>query len=127
MRARALLCLIPGLVLLAGCVGTDRHEGFTATGPNSFLYSAQTSTVMTENDDGTAERIRQGWLVAALKTNSMCPDGYVIDTRRFVPGPPTPAGPQFSNGGDILYAGRCTAAGARPVIAPAPAGVPVRG
>jgi hypothetical protein len=129
MRALALLCLIPlGLMPLAGCVGTDRNEGFAATGPNAFLYSAATSTVMTENDDGAAERIRQGWLVAALKAHAMCPDGYVIDTRRLVPGPPTPAGPQFSNGGDILYAGRCTAPGLPPVpMAPVPAGVPVRG
>jgi len=33
----------------------------------------------------------------------MCPDGYVIDTRRFVP---DAVGP-FGNGGDILYAGHC--------------------
>ena len=124
MRARALLCLIP----LAACVGSDRHEGFTATSPSSFLYSARTSTMMTENDDGEAERIRQGWLVAALKAHAMCADGYVVDTRRFVPGPPTASGPQFSNGGDIVYAGRCTALGAPPPsIAPAPPVPPVRG
>ena len=125
MRALILFCLIP----LVGCVGTDRHEGFTATGPASFLYSAQTSTVMTENDDGAAERIRQGWLVAALKANSMCENGYVVDTRRFVPNPPTASGPQFSNGGDILYSGRCTAVSAPPVpVAPPPAlPPPVRG
>ena len=116
MRALALLCLIP----LAGCVGTDRVEGFTATSPNSFLYSAHTSTMMTENDDGEAERIRQGWLVAALKTNSMCQDGYVVDTRRLVPGPPTASGPQFSNGGDILYSGRCVPPDAPPPIPVAP-------
>jgi hypothetical protein len=103
MRALVLLCLIP----LAACVGTDRREGFTATGPNSFLYSARTSTVMTENDDGTAERIRQDWLVEALKAHAMCANGFVVDKRRFLPGPPTDAGPQFSNGGDILYTGRC--------------------
>jgi len=107
MRQLALLCLAPGLLALAGCVGADRHEGFTATGPNSFLYSARTSTVMTENDDGAAERIRQGWLVAALKAHKMCGNGYVVDTRRLVPGPPTESGPQFSNGGDIMYSGRC--------------------
>jgi hypothetical protein len=125
MRALLLLCLVP----LAGCVGSDRHEGFTATGPASFLYSAQTSTVMTENDDGAAERIRQGWLAAALKAHAMCGDGFVVDTRRFVPGPPTASGPQFSNGGDILYSGRCLIAGAPAVpIAPPPASVPpVRG
>jgi hypothetical protein len=104
MRALALLCLIP----LAACVGSDRHEGFTATGPNSFLYGARTSTMMTENDDGEAERIRQGWLVAALKAHAMCDNGYVVDTRRFVPGPATDAGPQFSTGGDIVYSGRCS-------------------
>jgi hypothetical protein len=104
MRALAVLCLIP----LAGCVGSDRHEGFTATSPTAFLYSAQTSTMMTENDDGEAERIRQAWLVAALQTHAMCPNGYIVDTRRYVPGPPTEAGPQFSNGGDILYTGRCS-------------------
>jgi hypothetical protein len=115
MRVLALLCLVS----LAGCVGADRHEGFTATGPNSFLYSATTSTMMTENDDGAAERIRQGWLVAALKAHAMCTDGYVVDTRQFVPGPPTASGPQFSNGGDIVYAGRCAGPGAMPVpIAP---------
>jgi hypothetical protein len=110
MRVLALLCLVP----LAACVGADRHEGFTATGPNSFLYSAETSTVLTENDDGAAERIRQGWLVAALKAHAMCADGYVVDTRRFVPGPPTASGPQFSNGGDILYSGRCLGPGVMP-------------
>jgi len=124
MRALALLCLIP----LAGCVGSDRHEGFAATGPASFLYSARTSTMMTENDDGEAERIRQGWLVTALKEHAMCANGFVVDTRRFVPNAPTDAGPQFSNGGDIVYAGRCTALGALPPsIAPPPPVTPVRG
>ena len=124
MRALALLCLIP----LAGCVGSDRHEGFTATGPTSFLYSAETSTMMTENDDGEAERIRQGWLAAALKAHAMCADGYIVDTRRLVPGAPTDAGPQFGNGGDIVYAGRCIALGAAPAtVAPPPAITPVRG
>jgi hypothetical protein len=130
MRVPALLCLISlGVLPLAGCAGSDRHEGFTATGANSFLYSARTSTVMTANDDGEAERIRQGWLVAALKTHAMCPNGYVVDTRRFFPGPPTAAGPQFSNGGDIVYSGRCLGPGAPPAPAPpSPALVPpVRG
>jgi hypothetical protein len=124
MRVLALLCFVS----LAGCVGADRDEGFTATGPNSFLYSAGTSTMMTENDDGAAERIRQGWLVAALKAHAMCADGYVVDTRRFVPGPPTASGPQFSNGGDILYSGRCLSPGVMPTPgAPLPAAPPVRG
>jgi hypothetical protein len=124
MRALALLCLIP----LAACVGSDRHEGFTATGPNSFLYSARTSTMMTENDDGEAERIRQGWLVDALKSHAMCAGGYVVDTRRFVPGPPTDAGPQFSNGGDIVYSGRCLGPSVPPApVAPPPPVPAVRG
>ncbi|HWD57852.1 MAG TPA: hypothetical protein VG308_06215 [Stellaceae bacterium] len=128
MRALALLCLTPCLLPLGGCVGTDRHEGFTSTGPSAFLYSAHTSTVMTENDDGAAERIRQGWLVAALKAHDMCGDGYVVDTRRFVPGPPTPSGPQFSNGGNIVYAGRCLAPTVLPpTIAPPPRLIRERG
>jgi hypothetical protein len=122
MRVLVLLCLVP----LAACVGADRHEGFTATGANSFLYSAETSTMMTENDDGAAERIRQGWLVAALKAHGMCDGGYVVDTRRFVPGPPTASGPQFSNGGDILYSGRCLGPGVMPAPV-APVAPPVRG
>ena len=130
MRALALFCLIPlGMLPLAGCVGSDRHEGFTAVSENAFLYSARTSTVMTENDDGVAERIRQGWLAAALKDHGMCADGYVVDTRRFIPGPPTVFGPQFSNGGDILYSGRCTALAAPPAtpVAPPQDLRPVRG
>ncbi len=124
MRALLLLCLIP----LAACVGTDRHEGFTATGPDSFLYSARTSTVMTENDDGAAERIRRDWLAQALRAHDMCANGFVVDSRRFVPGPTTAAGPQFSNGGDIVYAGRCIAPSAPPApVAPPPAAPPVRG
>jgi hypothetical protein len=124
MRALALLCLIP----LVGCVGTDRHEGFAATGPNSFLYSARTSAAMTENDDGVAERIRRDWLGQALAANAMCANGYVTDTRRYVPNPPTDAGPQFSNGGDIVYAGRCVVASTPPApVAPPPALPSVRG
>ena len=88
---------------LAGCVSTARVEGFTATGPKAFLYSAHTNTVMTENDDGTAERLRRQWIADALGAHGMCPAGYVVDTRRFVP---DTVGP-FANGGDILYSGRC--------------------
>jgi hypothetical protein len=99
MRVLALLCL----AALAGCIDTDRVEGFTATGPAAFLYSAGTSTVLTENDDGEAERIRRDWLADALKAHSMCANGYVVDSRRFVP---VADGP-FGNGGDILYSGRC--------------------
>jgi hypothetical protein len=99
MRSLVLLCLLS----LAGCVGSVRQEGFTASGPNSFFYSAHTNTVMTENDDGTAERLRRDWIADALQAHSMCPTGYVVDTRRFVPDAEGP----FGNGGDILYTGRC--------------------
>lgn len=106
MRLLFVLCLL----LLAGCVGTARKEGFTAVGPTAFLYSVHTNTVMTENDDGVAERLRRDWLADALESHAMCPDGYVVDTRRFVP---DAAGP-FGNGGDILYSGRCLAAAPPP-------------
>jgi len=99
MRLFALLCLCS----LAGCVGTARVEGFGPTGPSTFLYSAHTNTVMTANDDGTAERIRLGWIADALVAHAMCPLGYVVDTRSFVPDRNGP----FGNGGDIHYAGRC--------------------
>jgi hypothetical protein len=99
MRARSLFCLLS----LVGCVGSARVEGFGATGPTSFQYSAHTNTVMTENDDGTAERLRRDWIADALKVHAMCPDGYVVDTRHFAPGAEGP----FGNGGEILYAGRC--------------------
>ena len=99
MRVLVLLCFAS----LVGCVGSDRIERFAASGPNSFLYSAHTSAVMTENDDGTAERLRRDWIADALREHSMCGAGYVVDTRRFVP---DAVGP-FGNGGEILYSGRC--------------------
>src|SRR2546421_479600 len=100
MRVVALLCL----ALLAGCdVHQAREEGFAVSGPGAFLYSAHTNTVMTANDDGTAERLRRDWIADAVRVHAMCAKGYVVDTRRFVA---DAAGP-FGNGGDILYAGRC--------------------
>ena len=105
MRVLASLCLVVlGLMVMAGCdLQQTREEGFAVSGPGAFLYSAHTNTVMTENDDGTAERLRRNWMADAVKAHAMCADGYVIDTRRFVP---DAIGP-FGNGGDILYAGRC--------------------
>lgn len=104
MRALVLLCLLSlGLLPVGGCVWSARVEGFTATSPSSFLYTAHTNTVMTPNDDGTAERLRRDWLAEAVHAHGMCFDGYVIDTRRFVPDAEGP----FANGGEILYAGRC--------------------
>ena len=99
MRLFVLCCLFS----LAGCVGSARIEGFAANGPAAFLYSAQTNTVMTANDDGTAERLRRDWIADALQAHAMCSAGYVVDTRHFVPNVDGP----FGNGGEILYAGRC--------------------
>ncbi len=99
MRLIALLCVL----LLAGCVGSVRDEGFAASGPAAFLYTAHTNAVMTENDDGATERLRRDWIADALKAHAMCADGYVIDTRRFVADADGP----FGNGGEILYNGRC--------------------
>ena len=104
-----------GVVCLAGCVGTARVEGFTATGPASFLYSAHTNTVMSENDDGTAERLRRRWIADALQAHRMCNEGYIVDTRSFLPNADGPWG----NGGEILYKGRClgvVAPGSPPVV-----------
>ena len=98
MRALVLLCLLS----LCGCVGSARNEGFTGC-CNKFYYSAHTNTVITENDDGVAERLRRDWIADALGAHHMCPAGYVIDTRRFVPDAWGP----FANGGNILYTGRC--------------------
>ena len=98
MRAFALFCVFS----LIGCTGSVHQEGFAPSGPDTFLYSAHTNTVMTANDDGTAERMRRDWIAIALAEHAMCGRGYVIDTRRFVP---DVVGP-FGNGGDILYAGR---------------------
>jgi hypothetical protein len=75
MRMLAVVCLLS----LVGCVGSARVEGFTASGPSSFLYTAQTNTVMTPNDDGTAERMRRDWIADALR-RAMCPTG-IHDTR----------------------------------------------
>jgi GT2 family glycosyltransferase len=99
MRPLALICLLS----LAGCVGSARVEGFAASGPTSFFYSAHTNTVMTANDDGAAERLRRGWIADALQAHAMCGQGYAVDTRHYVPDADGP----FGNGGDILYAGRC--------------------
>ena len=55
---------------------------------------------MTPNDDGEAERIRRYWIADAVMVNALCMQGYVVDTRRFVPDP-------FGNGGAIRYEGRC--------------------
>jgi hypothetical protein len=102
MRALALACL----VALAGCIIDNdrvRVESFSADTPATFTYSVATNTVMTENDDGAAEKIRRDWLAEVLTANTMCNTGYVVETRRFVQSSDGP----FANGGDIVYTGRC--------------------
>jgi hypothetical protein len=93
--------------LFTGCAALApdpvRVEGFAAHGPASFTYSAHTDAVMTENDDGAAERLRRDWLAAALSAHGMCGSGYVVDTRHFV----RDSNGAFANGGNIVYTGRC--------------------
>jgi hypothetical protein len=103
MRAFVLATALLSLLSLGACVWSDRVEGFTPTSPAAFLYSVRTSTVLTENDDGAAERLRRDWLADAVQAHAMCPDGYVVDTRQFRPN----VDGRFGNGGDILYTGRC--------------------
>ena len=91
---------------VAPCAGLEdvtRVETLTPVAYRGFIYSAHTNTVMSENDDGAAERIRRQWLVEALRTRGLCPNGYLVDKRQLVQ---QPVGP-FANGGDIVYAGRC--------------------
>ena len=102
MRALALTYF----VLLAGCIIDNdriRVENFVSDPAGTFVFTAQTNTVMTANDDGAAEQIRRGWLAEALAANGMCAAGYVVETRRFE----QPWEGPFGNGGDIVYSGRC--------------------
>ncbi len=98
--------VLGSLVTLAGCIIDNdqvRVDSFASETPGTFTYSAQTNTVMTENDDGAAEQIRHDWLAEALTDHEMCGAGYVIETRRFV----QPWEGTFGNGGDIVYTGHC--------------------
>jgi hypothetical protein len=102
MRALALVFVV-AIVPLAGCSNDSRAVNLTPGAGGHFTFSAGTNTVLTENDDGAAERIRRDWLADALTSAGTCRSGYVVDTRRFV----QPEGGLFSNGGDIVYAGHC--------------------
>ncbi len=98
--------LIPAcLLLLAGCIDTDtaRVANLVPQEGGNFAFSVPTNTVMTANDDGAAERIRRDWLAEALQAASLCPVGYVVYQRHFVPAIDGP----FGNGGDIVYTGQC--------------------
>ena len=117
MRASALgfLVLALSLAALAGCSINDRVrlQSFTPGPDGSFVYSAHTNTVMTENDDGAAEQIRRDWLAQTLEAEGRCRSGYVIYRRTLVVPPQRVAyiGPPdeltFGNGGDVVYSGAC--------------------
>jgi hypothetical protein len=94
---------IVALVPLIGCADDVRVVTLTPGTAGTFVFGAQTNTVMTENDDGAAERIRRDWLAEALGSSGACRLGYTVDSRRFA----QPQGGLFGNGGDIVYAGHC--------------------
>lgn len=103
MRVLALACI----ALLGGCIIDNdrvRVESFAPNPDGTFVFTAQTNTVMTANDDGEAEQIRRDWIADELTDHGMCPAGYVVETRRLVP-PPDDA-PE-SNALDVVYTGRC--------------------
>lgn len=101
MRALAVIYVV-AMVPLMGCSEPLRVADLTPQTGGNFTFSAHTNTVMTENDDGAAERIRRDWLAQAVG-GGYCRSGYVVDDRRFV----QPSDGLFGNGGDIVYAGHC--------------------
>jgi hypothetical protein len=102
MRAPAFV-LVLAMVSLVGCASGGSPVKLTPQAGGNFTFSARTNTVLTENDDGNAERIRRVWLADALTAAGTCRSGYVVDTRRFVQSEDG----LFANGGDIVYAGHC--------------------
>jgi hypothetical protein len=95
-----------GLVLLGGCIIDNdplRVVSFEADPAGAFVFTAQTNTVMTENDDGEAEQIRRDWLADELNSHGMCAAGYFVEIRRLVEPPDAPA----TNAHDVVYSGRC--------------------
>src|SRR5437868_2150710 len=70
------------LVLLGGCNDQLRVVSFEADPAGTFVFTAQTNTVMTENDDGEAEQIRRDWLADELNASGICGAGYFVGTRR---------------------------------------------
>ena len=91
-----------GLVLLGGCNDRLRVVSFEADPAGTFVFTAQTNTVMTENEDGEAEQIRRDWLADELNARGMCSAGYFVEIRRLEP-PDAPS----SNAHDVVYSGRC--------------------
>ena len=95
-----------GFVLLGGCIIDNDHVrvvSFEADPTGTFVFTAQTNTVMTENDDGEAEQIRRDWLADELNARGMCAAGYFVEIRRLVEPPDAPS----SNAHDVVYSGRC--------------------
>jgi hypothetical protein len=104
VRMFAFACLVLGLG--CGCVIDNdpvRVVSFTADSDTTFVFAAQTNTVMTPNDDGVAEQIRRDWLAEELGAHGMCSVGYVVEIRRLVEPPDAPS----SNAHDVVYSGRC--------------------
>lgn len=102
MRILAFACL----VLLGGCIIDNdpvRVVNFSADEAGTFVFTTQTNTVMTPNDDGEAERIRLNWLADELGAHGMCGAGFVVEIRRLVEPPDEPSG----NAHDVVYSGRC--------------------
>ena len=91
------------LVLLGACNDHVRVVSFEEDPAGTFVFTAKTNTVMTENDDGEAEQIRRDWLAEELTAHGMCPAGYAVETRLLV----EPPDPPDTNAHDIVYTGRC--------------------
>ena len=102
MRMLAFASLVL-LVLFAGCNDRLRAVSLEADPAGTFVFTAQTNTVRTENDDGEAEQIRRDWLADELNSRGMCAAGYFVEIRRLVEPPDAPA----TNAHDVVYSGRC--------------------
>jgi hypothetical protein len=93
-------------LFLTGCIIDNdplRVESFAGDPAGTFVFSAQTNTVMTANDDGEAEQLRRDWLAEELSAHGMCAAGYVVETRRLFQPPDAPT----SNAHDVVYTVRC--------------------
>jgi hypothetical protein len=91
------------LLVVGGCNDHVRVVSLEADPAGTFIFTAQTNTVMTENADGEAENIRRDWLADELNAHGMCAAGYFVEIRRLVEPPDAPS----SNAHDIVYSGRC--------------------
>ena len=92
--------------LAGGCIIDNdrvRVESFVANSPDTFVFTAQTNTVMTANDDGEAERIRRDWLAQELTAHGMCGAAMLSKPA----GLSEPPAPPATNAHDIIYTGRC--------------------